>query len=188
MYAALRQAGDDDRRRCGALEPRRRRDCVPRRESRRVRARVARVRRGGAGLRACPAIRKRAEEWEALCSQRSSAWRLSRRCSPPPAGQPTTARPPSSDARGFTPLRYFQRMRVELADAGAPTAAALRAFVPGEDDDAVFAAYSASFADHWGGFEEDEHGGGARIAMPRTPATTPRCGSSRKRRERSSAS
>ena len=95
MYAALRQAGDDDRRRCGALEPRRRRDCVPRRESRRVRARVARVRRGGAGLRAGPAIRKRAEEWEALCLQRSSAWRPSRRCSPQPAGPPMTARPPS---------------------------------------------------------------------------------------------
>ena len=60
------------------------------------------------------------------------------------------------EACGFTPLRYFQRMRVELAHARTPTAGALRAFVPGEDDDAVFAAYSASFADQWGGFEEDE--------------------------------
>jgi mycothiol synthase len=61
-------------------------------------------------------------------------------------------------ARGFQPLRYFQRMRVELASAAGPTAVAegmtVRPFAPGDDDAAVYGAYRDCFADHWGGADD----------------------------------
>jgi mycothiol synthase len=61
---------------------------------------------------------------------------------------------------GFSPLRYFLQMRVELERAARPSpvpdGVQLRGFVPGRDEDAVFAAFRESFADHWGAEAFDE--------------------------------
>jgi mycothiol synthase len=63
------------------------------------------------------------------------------------------------ESRGFEPLRFFQRMRVELAAAAAPAeppvGVTVRPFVPGDDDAAVYRVYREVFSDHWGGADDE---------------------------------
>jgi mycothiol synthase len=63
------------------------------------------------------------------------------------------------ESRGFDPLRFFQRMRVELPAAAAPTeppaGVTLRPFVPGDDDAAMYLVYHEVFSDHWGGAQDE---------------------------------
>jgi mycothiol synthase len=55
---------------------------------------------------------------------------------------------------GFSPVRYFLQMRVELTRAAGPSAlpegVRLRRFASGPDDGAMFSVFAESFADHWG--------------------------------------
>jgi len=55
---------------------------------------------------------------------------------------------------GFAPVRRFWRMRLRLGEAALeppawPAGIALRSFVPGRDEQPVYAALRAAFADHW---------------------------------------
>ncbi len=64
---------------------------------------------------------------------------------------------------GFKIVRHMYRMQIDLDQAPPPPAwpvgCALRAFVPGQDDEAVVRVYRESFQDHWGyvalPYEED---------------------------------
>ena len=61
---------------------------------------------------------------------------------------------------GFLPIRHFYEMRIPLqglapSDTPQSSKAMLRRFEPGADDDAVFAAYRESFAEHWGNANPD---------------------------------
>ena len=55
---------------------------------------------------------------------------------------------------GYVHVRTFQRMTVEFdqppAEPAWPAGVRFRAFVPGEDDYAVYTAVQESFQDHWG--------------------------------------
>lgn len=57
------------------------------------------------------------------------------------------------EREGYTLARIFWEMRIELSEPpAAPTLPAglrLRAFVPGQDDHAVFETVESAFADHW---------------------------------------
>jgi mycothiol synthase len=57
------------------------------------------------------------------------------------------------EQRGYTPVRHFWRMAIELDHAPPapvwPTGIAARTFVLGQDERAVFAAVDEAFADHW---------------------------------------
>ena len=63
------------------------------------------------------------------------------------------------ESRGFEPLRFFQRMGVELVAAAAPTQPPAgmvpRPFVPGDDDAAMYRVYQEVFSDHWGGAQDE---------------------------------
>ncbi len=54
---------------------------------------------------------------------------------------------------GYSVARVFWEMRIELSEEPAapslPTGLRLRAFVPGQDERAVFDTVEAAFADHW---------------------------------------
>ena len=54
---------------------------------------------------------------------------------------------------GFRPVRHFLDMRLDLDDPPPPpevrSSVRIRRFVLGEDDEAVWRAYEAGFADHW---------------------------------------
>ncbi|MDT7539422.1 MAG: mycothiol synthase [Actinomycetota bacterium] len=63
-------------------------------------------------------------------------------------------------AAGLHELRHFLRMVTSLP-ASAPvvdTDIALDTYVPGRDEDALWSAYRASFAEHWGAEQPDEEG------------------------------
>lgn len=57
------------------------------------------------------------------------------------------------EAQGFTPVRYFKRMAIQLnaepAAAITPDSFTIKPFVKGRDEQAVYEAYIESFADHW---------------------------------------
>jgi mycothiol synthase len=67
-----------------------------------------------------------------------------------------TSRPACAllEREGYIPVRYFYRMQIELATPPDPPAwpegMAVRTFVPGRDEYAVFATVQEAFADHWG--------------------------------------
>lgn len=57
------------------------------------------------------------------------------------------------EREGYTVARVFWEMRIELSEEPAqptlPAGLRLRAFVPGQDERAVFDTMEAAFADHW---------------------------------------
>ena len=61
---------------------------------------------------------------------------------------------------GFSPLRHFLQMRIELgpnlAEPVWPAGLEPRGFSSGADDAELFAAFRKAFADHWGNTEVDE--------------------------------
>jgi mycothiol synthase len=70
---------------------------------------------------------------------------------------------PFLEARGFTPLRYFLRMRIDLAESPEsvitlPEGIELVGYVPDRDDPGLFSAFQDAFAEHWGeaGVEETD--------------------------------
>jgi mycothiol synthase len=65
--------------------------------------------------------------------------------------------PHALSAAGLRPVRHFLRMVTDLP-AAVPTVdgAGLHAYVPGADDGALWTAYRASFAEHWGQEQPDE--------------------------------
>jgi ribosomal protein S18 acetylase RimI-like enzyme len=68
-----------------------------------------------------------------------------------------TRRSEALTRRGFTAVRHFLRMRLDLTTPARPapsTTATLRAYDPERDERAFHAVQMAAFADHWG--EHDE--------------------------------
>jgi mycothiol synthase len=66
-----------------------------------------------------------------------------------------TAAPALFRGRSFRELRHFLRMTIDLGrgetrPADPPDGVTLREFRPGEDDDALLAAWRDAFAGHWG--------------------------------------
>ncbi len=59
------------------------------------------------------------------------------------------------DALGYSRVRTFWLMRIDLGDAPppprVPEGIEIRAFRPGEDERATYGALAEAFADHWGG-------------------------------------
>jgi mycothiol synthase len=69
--------------------------------------------------------------------------------------------PPLLERAGFTPVRRFLQMRVDLPRpssprVGWPPGVTVRTVEPGEDDAALFAAFREAFAGHWGDVEVSE--------------------------------
>lgn len=65
------------------------------------------------------------------------------------------------ECAGFTPVRHFLQMRVELPRSSSPRVAwppgvNMRALEPGRDDAALFAAFREAFAGRWGDVETSE--------------------------------
>ena len=60
---------------------------------------------------------------------------------------------------GLAPVRHFQRMTRDLSthldEPEWPHGVAARPYLPGADEDAVFAAYRAAFHEHWGSESPD---------------------------------
>jgi mycothiol synthase len=58
------------------------------------------------------------------------------------------------EREGYTPVRYFSEMRIDLAGPPEPPSwpegIRLRTFASGRDEQSVFAAVDEAFADHWG--------------------------------------
>lgn len=58
------------------------------------------------------------------------------------------------EREGYTGVRYFSQMRIDLVDPPAvpiwPDGIAVRAFVPRRDERATYEAAEEAFADHWG--------------------------------------
>jgi mycothiol synthase len=69
--------------------------------------------------------------------------------------------PPLLERAGFTPVRHFLQMRVDLPRSwnprvGWPDGVNVRVLEPGRDDAALFAAFRAAFTGHWGDLEVSE--------------------------------
>ena len=70
------------------------------------------------------------------------------------------------EAEGFTIVRHFWRMEIQMEEPPAPpewpAGIRVRTFVPGQDDRALYEAVQEAFADHWGHvpppFDEWAHG------------------------------
>jgi mycothiol synthase len=69
--------------------------------------------------------------------------------------------PPLLDSLGFTPIRYFVQMRIDLAMSTEqvvawPDGLEFDTYERGRDDAELFSAYADAFAEHWGQGEVDE--------------------------------
>lgn len=80
------------------------------------------------------------------------------------------------EREGFTPLRYYWRMEIEMSEAPPqpvlPEGVSIRPFVKGQDDYATYAATNEGFQDSWDytpqTFEEWAHWGIAQVSFDPT--------------------
>ena len=67
---------------------------------------------------------------------------------------------PLLEQNGFSPLRHFLQMRIDLGHSlqnpALPEGLESRCFASGTDDAELFAAFREAFADHWGNTDVDE--------------------------------